>query len=113
NGLQLLKMEQDLEKPLLPPKSSSGNGMGLVPFGVRGSWSKCVDTQADCVDTTGFNCSECFLGQLSSVDTQVYINLSQWCRHSPPVCRHWLTVPEACSERSNQWCRHSPPVSRH
>ncbi|MQM00309.1 hypothetical protein Taro_033038 [Colocasia esculenta] len=24
------------------------------PFGVRGSWSKCVDTQADCVDTTGY-----------------------------------------------------------
>ncbi|MQL68087.1 hypothetical protein Taro_000366, partial [Colocasia esculenta] len=33
--------------------------------------SKCVDTQADCVDTTGFNCSDCFLGQSSSVDTQV------------------------------------------
>ncbi|MQM21354.1 hypothetical protein Taro_054393, partial [Colocasia esculenta] len=32
--------------------------------------SKCVDTQADCVDTTGFNCSDCFLGQSSSVDTQ-------------------------------------------
>ncbi|MQM13188.1 hypothetical protein Taro_046111 [Colocasia esculenta] len=30
-------MEQDLEKPLLPTKSSSGNGMGLVAFGVRGS----------------------------------------------------------------------------
>ncbi|MQL87214.1 hypothetical protein Taro_019750 [Colocasia esculenta] len=23
-------------------------------FGVRGSWTKCVDTQADCVDTTGY-----------------------------------------------------------
>ncbi|MQL81648.1 hypothetical protein Taro_014105 [Colocasia esculenta] len=34
--------------------------------------SKCVDTQADCVDTTGFNYSDCFLGQSSSVDTQVY-----------------------------------------
>ncbi|MQL93972.1 hypothetical protein Taro_026618, partial [Colocasia esculenta] len=31
----------------------------------------CVDTQADCVDTTGFNCSDCFLGQSSSVDTHV------------------------------------------
>ncbi|MQL77226.1 hypothetical protein Taro_009631 [Colocasia esculenta] len=49
----------------------------------------------------------------STTDLQelgVYTNLSQWCLHSPPVCRHWLTVPEACSERSNQWCRHSPPV---
>ncbi|MQL93912.1 hypothetical protein Taro_026564, partial [Colocasia esculenta] len=33
--------------------------------------SKCVDTQADCVETTGFNYSDCFLGQSSSVDTQV------------------------------------------
>ncbi|MQL72987.1 hypothetical protein Taro_005334 [Colocasia esculenta] len=33
--------------------------------------SKCVDTQADCVNTTGFNYSDCFLGQSSSVDTQV------------------------------------------
>ncbi|MQM10689.1 hypothetical protein Taro_043586, partial [Colocasia esculenta] len=33
--------------------------------------SKCVDTQADGVNTTGFNCSDCFLGQSSSVDTQV------------------------------------------
>ncbi|MQL72266.1 hypothetical protein Taro_004610, partial [Colocasia esculenta] len=33
--------------------------------------TKCVDTQADCVNTTGFNCSDCFLGQSSSVDTQV------------------------------------------
>ncbi|MQM20360.1 hypothetical protein Taro_053378, partial [Colocasia esculenta] len=31
----------------------------------------CVDTQTDCVDTTGFNYSDCFLGQSSSVDTQV------------------------------------------
>ncbi|MQM02315.1 hypothetical protein Taro_035081 [Colocasia esculenta] len=36
-------------------------------FGAR---SKCVDTQADCADTTGFNYSDCFLGQSSSVDTQ-------------------------------------------
>ncbi|MQL94592.1 hypothetical protein Taro_027253 [Colocasia esculenta] len=33
--------------------------------------SKCVDTQADFVDTTGFNCSDYFLGQSSSVNTQV------------------------------------------
>ncbi|MQL82009.1 hypothetical protein Taro_014472 [Colocasia esculenta] len=35
--------------------------------------SKCVDTQADCVDTTGFNCSDCFLGQSSIVDTQFFV----------------------------------------
>ncbi|MQL68919.1 hypothetical protein Taro_001215 [Colocasia esculenta] len=35
------------------------------------SCTKCVDTQPDCVDTTGFNYSNCFLGQSSSVDTQV------------------------------------------
>ncbi|MQL78839.1 hypothetical protein Taro_011290 [Colocasia esculenta] len=52
-------------------KSFSGSCMGLLAFGVRGSWSKCVDTQADCVDTTGFNCSNYFLGQSSSVDTQM------------------------------------------
>ncbi|MQM12062.1 hypothetical protein Taro_044973, partial [Colocasia esculenta] len=45
------------------------------PFGHRSlsrskALSKCVDIQADCVDTTGFNCSDFFLGQSSSVDTQ-------------------------------------------
>ncbi|MQL69743.1 hypothetical protein Taro_002041 [Colocasia esculenta] len=34
-------MEQDLEEPLSPPKAFLGV-------------SKCVDTQADCVDTTGY-----------------------------------------------------------
>ncbi|MQM19863.1 hypothetical protein Taro_052876 [Colocasia esculenta] len=52
-------------------KSFSGSCMSLVPFGVQGSWLKCVDIQADCVDTTSFNCSDCFLGQSSIVDTQV------------------------------------------
>ncbi|MQL71779.1 hypothetical protein Taro_004091, partial [Colocasia esculenta] len=36
---------------------------------IKKNTSKCVDTQTDCVDTTGFNCSDCFLGQSSSVDT--------------------------------------------
>ncbi|MQL70424.1 hypothetical protein Taro_002726, partial [Colocasia esculenta] len=49
--------------PLLPfwtqklfPLFSSSYGKVPAPpsFGVRGSWSKCVDTQADCVDTIGY-----------------------------------------------------------
>ncbi|MQM22573.1 hypothetical protein Taro_055627 [Colocasia esculenta] len=31
----------------------------------------CVDTQPGCDDTTGFNCSDCFLRHSSSVDTHV------------------------------------------
>ncbi|MQM18016.1 hypothetical protein Taro_050999 [Colocasia esculenta] len=41
DGLQLLEMEKDLEEPLLPPKAFLGV-------------SKCLDTQADYVDTTGY-----------------------------------------------------------
>ncbi|MQL92746.1 hypothetical protein Taro_025380 [Colocasia esculenta] len=73
-------MEQDLEKPLLPPKSFFWELYGVgFPWGTRimvevcrhigylcrHHWlllqnrllrgtSKCVDTQADCVDTTGY-----------------------------------------------------------
>ncbi|MQM02882.1 hypothetical protein Taro_035654 [Colocasia esculenta] len=56
------------------------DGAALLPFYMQILYplssslllhSKCVDTQANCVDTIGFNCSDCFLGQSSSVDTQV------------------------------------------
>ncbi|MQM11253.1 hypothetical protein Taro_044159 [Colocasia esculenta] len=59
-------------------------------FGVQGSWTKCVDTQPDCVDTTGFNYSDCFLGQSSSVDTQVDCvdTIVSQCRHTGGLCRH-------------------------
>ncbi|MQM17428.1 hypothetical protein Taro_050398 [Colocasia esculenta] len=46
------------------------------------SHTKCVDTQPDCVDTTGFNYSDCFLGQSSSVDTQVdYVDTTGGCNN--------------------------------
>ncbi|MQM20234.1 hypothetical protein Taro_053250, partial [Colocasia esculenta] len=49
----------------------------------------------------------------SAVAGCVYITLSQWCRHSLPVCRHSLSLPEASFEASSQWCRHSLPVCQH
>ncbi|MQL77521.1 hypothetical protein Taro_009943 [Colocasia esculenta] len=50
-------MEQDLESPFLPPKGFFWKCMGSLAFGVHGSW--CVDTQADCVDST---CNCCRTG---------------------------------------------------
>ncbi|MQM19142.1 hypothetical protein Taro_052142 [Colocasia esculenta] len=73
-------MEQDLEKPLLLPKSSSGNGMGLVALGCE-DHRRSVSTHRQTVWTpltTGFRTS-------SGRDSE--------CRHTGRLCRHhWQTV---------------------
>ncbi|MQL84481.1 hypothetical protein Taro_016988 [Colocasia esculenta] len=85
--------------------------------------SKCVDTQADFVDTTGFNCSDCFLRQSSNLSTENITShiksdvlaplLSECERLSPsdwerlyPLTAQQLLDFNASQDRSNQ-----PPLS--
>ncbi|MQL94394.1 hypothetical protein Taro_027051 [Colocasia esculenta] len=87
-----------------------------------GEESKCVDTQADYVDTTGFNCSDCFLEQPSSVDTQVDCvdTTGNFKTHSTqqsradslgPSCRngHLLLAPSSTITPPTRMGSHLPP----
>ncbi|MQL73443.1 hypothetical protein Taro_005795 [Colocasia esculenta] len=71
DGSNTQPREQRLQKLSTTAQTTKGAQRLQIEHDGPNHTSKCVNTQADCVDTTGFNYSDCFLEQSSSVDTQV------------------------------------------